>query len=322
MILYLTNDSPHCHDYGIDFLFHGLTQMVGYDHVWDFPERRTLHELDGCAAVSDQSWPRRNANIWDIVPHAELIVIAIQPGDDKAAEIIFEWMANIPRHIPVVAADMSDTVTDNSLWYMTVARRPLAAYFKREVSLVVHGAIPLPLTHPSVPVDKLGSKSNTVFYYASSHDTNSPSVPRTIIADGINSLIPAANRDIKLCDAPVSESKLPLSDYYSRLARASVGVNWNGAQNWDSVRFWENFAYGVAQVSEAPRIRIPFTPQHGIHCIYVNSPDQVAHGVKQLIDDPIMAVKMGQAGYQWFEQHHSSRARAAYFLQMCSIYAW
>lgn len=318
-VLYLAPNTAHSHDYGCDWLFHGLCKVLGYENVFDWPERDTLHRdphvrFDECLYDSDQTWPRRGYTLWDVVPLLDLVVIAIQPGGHEVPEQVAGVCLTLPRYLPIVAVDLSDDTTHTAGFYTQVAGRALAAYFKRELPKDAHWGLPLPLCYPADKApDPLPEKQNRVFYCAESHGTNSPGIPRGMILRDLMAL-PEQHRDVQLYHGV--KQRMHPDQYHARMAQSLIGVSWNGVHNYDGNRTWEQFAYGLCQVIERPRIRIPNCPRENEHCFYADRPEQIGRIVSELVKVPDVARQVGRQGHEWFKRHHSSEARARYFLEM------
>lgn len=151
-----------------------------------------------------------------------------------------------------------------------------------------------------------------VFYHATDHGGGAPGIPRRKIVADILRDIPDA--DVQLYPGQAKGTRPSPEDYHKRMAQSLIGVSWNGAVNWDNNRFWENFAYGLAQVAERPRIQIPHEPIHGIDCLYVDTPEEVAPAVLWLHKNPEAALRIARNGHAHFLRRHSSEMRARYVL--------
>ena len=331
-ILFLTTAAPCGHDYAADFLLAGfVNNAVGRDEVYDYPEKPNVHlsdlsKRDRCMIDSDQALPYRRHSLEDAARNADLVVLGYQPfipGVD--VENVRRALSLAPAGVPVAAIDGSDHLDDLSHLYQAHCGRGDIAYFKREYPIGAdYGprCFPLPLSYPRSRVPKeWPSRQHRLCYHASSHggavDSN-PALPRITIVDLLRRLVSSDKLDVDLY--PGSEGpgrRMRPEQYHERLMRSSVGLSWNGASNWDSNRFWENFAFGVAQVAERPRIQIPNAPVDGEHCLYADSPHEAAFLVRDLLDgDPVRVERMRLAGHHHFQWFHASEARAAYVVEM------
>lgn len=326
-IAYVCRSDPHAHDYGVDWLFEGLCDVQGFENVFDLPERECLHlsspgARDECQIDSDQCWPRKNVAPEDVKP-ALIILTALDRGAN-------EIMRRLPKDTLVAAVDMHDALENQRRLYDQVAGRPVSWYFKRECP-IAHGArggaLPLPLTYSSkgIPwlsgatgrIEFIKHPSPIVFYHATDHGGGPPGIPRRQIVEDLTALAreyPATTWDVNLYPGQGKGTRPSPEEYHEYMAKALIGISWNGAPNWDCNRFWENFAYGLAQVAERPRIAIPDMPEDRKHVLYVDQPGQVVDGVRWLLEQPERVAEIASAGFEHFHRFHSAKRRAMYLL--------
>ena len=316
-IAYIVQSGPHAHDYGVDWLYWGLRHCDVT--VLDIPEKDNLHldsieDRDECQIDSDQCWPRR-----EIGRGAHIIDQVLLTSTDTRARMHAQAMVGAP----LFAIDMSDSIFDRRGEYEAAAGRTIQprAYFKRELPIGAKWGTPLPLTYPAQNIDWAWQTLSIVFYHATDHDGGAPGIPRREIVKGLHALVPDDDvtggdwLDVELYRGQAKGTRPSPEDYHRRMRRASIGISWNGAPNWDCNRFWENFAFGLAQVAERPRIEIPYPFKDGEHCIFVDSPEQVAGAVRWLIDHPERQREIARAGNEHFLKWHSAEKRAGYLLQ-------
>lgn len=319
-ILYLVADGPHAHDYGVDWLYAGFRQLAGDGvEIYDWPEKPPLHltqgtERDDCNIDSDQWWPRRDYGLTDVLREpldSDLVILtAADPALASACRMI-------PSRVPLVGVDMGDALGNRRDEYEAVAGRRLHAYFKRELPLGSTWAIPLPLTYPQVELLTVGRWR--LCYHATDHGGGAPGIPRRRIVERLRELLPETILDVALYPGQGKGTRPDPDEYHRHLNKALVGISWNGAPNWDCNRFWENFAYGVAQVAERPRIQIPDAPLHRTHCLYATTPDEVAELAAWLMQHPGIARDIAAKGNAHFLQYHQTSARARYLLRESGV---
>ena len=345
-VLYLVTRNRHTHDFGVDFLYHGLNAVLGRENVFCWPEADSLHAVadgvtdDPCETClegpydSDQNWPRKRHSLAEAIEVCDLAIIATQAGDTSLVESAMvvgnrphSFQTLWPKSKPIVAVDTGDNVSDSSAYYRSVAGKPLMAYFKRELPIGAHWAIPMPLSYPAARVPQpFPDLKGGIFYHASLHGAHrqldTPGTPRSYIANDL-ALRFRNERSILDCELYSEASKrIQPAEYHARMAGALVGISWNGypyCANWDNNRFWENFAFALAQVAERPRIQLPHPPVDGVHCVYVDSVDQVGPEAEKLARNPQRAIEMAGAGLRHFLQYHSSERRAQYLLTIAQM---
>lgn len=347
-VLYLVTRNRHTHDFGVDFLYHGLCSILGAENVFAWPEPDSLHADSPFAPCptcehgpydSDQSWPRKNHSLAEAIAACDVAIIATQAGDSTLMDPVAVGRARSPQPLsavlaelwhkskPIVGVDTGDGTHDASCYYRSVAGRALQSYFKRETPLGAHWAIPLPLGYPAARIPQpFPEVKGGVFYHASLHGADarcdSPGIPRNHIANELALRFRSNRAALDLNLYATAAERLQPDEYHERMKNCLVGVSWNGfpyCMNWDNNRFWENFAFGLAQVAERPRIRIPYEPVDGVHCIYVDSIDEVGKQVEALASDPQRAIQMAGDGLRHFVKYHSSEARARYLLSIVTM---
>lgn len=328
-VLYLAGSNWHSHDYGNAFLFDGLIEVLSYSNVIDWPENPTFHlrdatERDACGLDSDLFYPEREVRATTTAAFqgtnaATLIVLAVADRNGNAA-------CKAMPHVPVVAVDYSDQVVSRRAEYEACAGRPLAAYFKRELSLVPpvsDDAYSLPLCYPASRVPKqFPDKTHTIVYHATNHRAAGPGLPRMHIVDKLCELLEPEQLDVGLYVGQEKGTRPTPEELHDKMARGLIGISWNGwphVAQWDSNRFHENFAFGLAQVAERPRIQLPELPVDGRDCLFADTPDQVVKLVVDLARDEARARTIAAAGHAWFMKHDTSRARAMYLLAKCGF---
>ena len=335
-VVYLMGGGDHDHDYGLAGLFDGLVEVLGYDAVHDLPENPTMHlssyaARDHCGLDSDRCYESRLStsyygNYWQLRERltgapSDTIIVLGKPDAESRQVIEASDKANGKR-FPIIAVDYSDQVADRRAEYEQCAGRPLAAYFKRELPIGADWGYPLPLSYPASRVGTLDFEAkNGLAYYATTHGGGAPGKPRIAIAEALGAMWHGSELigpGIHLTAGQEKGTRLSPEELHERMRVALVGISWNGAVNVDCNRTWENFAFGLAQVAEYPRIQIPNVPEHGKHCLYAKSPDEVPGYVSVLLDNTAYAREMAKAGHEHFLKWHCSRARAEYLLDIVS----
>lgn len=332
-VLYLMANQPHSHDYVVDYLYVGLCAVLGRDNVTAWPENESLHgnpsgqtcELCKDAGYSsDQAIEKSGRSLEEACEISDIAILATQPGDMTLAGITAKFRKLWPASKPVVAVDSGDSNRNEVAYYRGIVGRPLTLYFKRELPLGATWGIPFPISCPSAKVPRAWPDKAGIFYRASSHGAreDGPGAPRIQIASTLELRLAESNvhRDIVL--NPSGVGRLTPDEYGHRMARSLVGISWNGwpiIPTWDCARFWEHFAFAVAQVAEKPRVQIPHAPIDGKHCVYATTPDEAAELAADLVKSPHQAIDIARAGLEHYLTHHTSEHRAAYLLNLTEM---
>jgi len=319
-VVVLVNGAHCSHCYGTDNLITGLYSLLGAENVFDWPEKPCLHlapqqDRDDCNISSDNWLPSKGDLRWeDVCKDVDLAIIATGVGGaDRACALACRAL---PRGTVIAAVDASDSLANHAEYFREVAGRPVT-YFKRELPLGERWAIPFPLSFPACRVRENRDRMMKIFYHATDHNGGAPGVPRRQIVNSLRDQLPDSFLDVKLYPGQAKGTRPSPEEYHERMSRCMIGISWNGAANWDSNRFWENFAYGLCCVAETPRIEIPYPFIDGQHCFYANTPDGVARLAVELTQFPDAAMQVAHAGHLHWKQHHSSEARARYLIEHC-----
>lgn len=322
-VLYFAGHWPCSHDYGLAYLYDGLREVLGADNVFDYPLNPTFHlpsidARDDCNLDSDLCVPPWSGNLDDAVP-IDLIVVGTVTSELHRAMMD----PRIPRDVPVVAVDMTDQVMDLRPHYERyLAGRELVAYFKRELPIGAKWGKPMPMCYPRSRVpNPFPVKEPVITYHATDHNGGSPGIPRRQIVQELRLTVSAAKLDMMLYPGQAKGTRPSPEEYHAKLARGMVGVSWNGADNYDCNRTWEQFAFKMAQVIERPRIEFPPGTElvDGVHCYFADAPEHVAQLARMLVNCPEHAMQIADAGHRHFLQHHTSEARARYLLKELGV---
>lgn len=320
-VLALVSSGTHAHDYGCDYLLDGFREVAGPENVIDWPPKPCLHippgePRDACNIDSDAWWPvpaAAHLPIEELVADAEIIFLTMSLEDHGACERASVVCGQVSRETSIVALDMHDSICDRRTAYEAIVGRSVL-YFRRELPIGATWGFPCPMTYPASRVPSpMPDKFPRIVYHATHHGEHPPGIPRRAIVNGLlRSRIPRTLLDVALY--PSQQNRPSPEAYHAKLAAGLIGISWNGAPNWDTNRFWENFAYGLCQIAERPRIQIPNPPEHQVHAFYVDYPGHVAPIAEMLLKDHGRALDIARRGHAHFLEHHCSRARAQYVL--------
>jgi hypothetical protein len=112
----------------------------------------------------------------------------------------------------------------------------------------------------------------------------------------------------------VDGNALPTPRYRQILLRSRIGVNVPGA-GYDCARYWEILASGAMLMTWEPDIVIPEPFSDGIDCVTFCSLAEFDGKVRYYLDHPDLVDAIARRGVERLLKHHTTRARAAYFLR-------
>lgn len=101
--------------------------------------------------------------------------------------------------------------------------------------------------------------------------------------------------------------------YYLQLnnSRASISIPGGG---FDTLRFWEILGQGSLLISKRIAIKMPYPLQEGEHYVAFDTLDELKDIIEWLYSNPEEADRIRRQGYEYAIKHHTSFARAQYFL--------
>lgn len=107
---------------------------------------------------------------------------------------------------------------------------------------------------------------------------------------------------------------LPTPRYREILLRSRISVNVPGA-GYDCARYWEILASGAMLMTWEPDIVIPEPFNDGIDCVTFGSLAEFDQKARYYLDHPDRVEAIARRGVERLLEHHTTRARAGYFLR-------
>jgi hypothetical protein len=102
--------------------------------------------------------------------------------------------------------------------------------------------------------------------------------------------------------------------YRDVLHRSQISVNVPGA-GYDCARYWEILAAGAMLLTYTPDIVIPHGFTDGVDCVTFDSLPELEAKLDFYLDRPDEVATIAAAGHQRLLRHHTTAARAAWFLE-------
>ena len=348
-ILWLVHLEP---DYGESMLYDGLCRVLGDENVVDFPYKYTLHgeteivqnknvgkyleaqntpvDFYGVDPKSYLGQPGQISvpYVW-MIPHKgvdydyadilhmvntqyfDLIVLA-HPRSVAIwfLELLFRDLGDIHQKTPIVMCDFEDyyELRHDIFEKFRINLAFKASYVQNEPN--IYG---LPLCSPII--------DNPNLRFDDSHKT----IHVTARWGMTHALRPKVIEEIKQVQAIVmTENSLPYREYLNEIALSKIGVSMggHGHLNRNPNRHWEIPSYRTMLLCEDPHINYPHPFEDRKTCVFFDP--SVDGDVKQKIEYYINHDQERQdianAGHELLKTHHTTVARAKYFLDICRKY--
>ncbi|HRK35608.1 MAG TPA: glycosyltransferase [Candidatus Hydrogenedentes bacterium] len=305
-VLVLTH---HASDYGMDSLYDGLSQVLGFENVVEYPWKPTLHGLDEAATLKYPCWfdypgtarspealvQELRDGLFDVIVFADFVE---RTNRDEILRIL-----DAAPDTPVVAYDPWDdgSATQKSACAYLNGRL-IAAYFKREMLACLdygENAYPLPFGYPDRHVPSLlPERRTTDLFWAGKRLFGT----RSLYLDYLNQVL---QRTL--------DRSLPQEAYRRAIADSRIGLSFFGF-GFDTVRYWELAANGCMILAERPLIRIPFNFVAGESAVFFDDLAELEEKLNYYMAHTDTAEEVARAGREHFLRYHTTSARARQFL--------
>lgn len=305
-ILILTHDYS---DYGLDTLYDGLCQVLGSDHVVEFPWKPTLHgqrteSAHNYPCVFDYpGGPRAASAIEDELRAGMFDLILMADVVQHAYRDVVRGFLAAGSSTPVVVYDTWDNphnLLPSVLIYL--GRSDVLLQFKREMVAGINYGFntrPLPFGYP----DRLVPKSLA--------DVR----PRDLFWAGkrLYGMRPLYLERLAPKYGFPLEPTFSQEEYARAIGEAQIGLSFFGF-GFDTVRYWELPAHGAMLLSERPPIHIPYDFVDGETAVFFDDLAELEAKLEYYLARPEVCARIAAAGRCHFLAHHTSSARAHQFL--------
>lgn len=279
----VSNGSP---DYLIDIVTDGLIRLLGRDRVHlRYNQISTANPMQ--AQLFQGFGGQNKIDFLD----ANILVASVRTNQAD----ISAWVKET-RGGKVAVVDGEDDPTIRHLHY------PVASiYFKREfLPGAGYPSLVRPLPFAAIPEDR-------------------PEVPGRDIpvtfSIGITSPIRIEIlRTLQVMGVKAQTTMRAKKEYNSILSRSVIGISARGA-GWDTYRYWETAYFGCALLSQRPAIAIPRNFVDGTEAVFFDNMDDFRKKLQSLLDDPKMALAIGNASRSACVDRHLSIHRAKTILE-------
>ncbi len=320
-------------DYGVQWMFDGLCDLLGWNHVieWPFNPYHHLSQFEPRGYDSELSYPRQFLDECQIVEMLKALlidVVVISSGRTMTQETAFHlapWLASATTGIAVLDMEDNSTLTVEAYEQHHDLRPALRAIFKREAQAAdLHRPVPvhpLPFSYPRSRVQSVWPKDDDaplVFYHA--HDwgwANDSPRHRMVraLSERFGSLADVGLSCETRAPGEPPPGRLDGEEYHRRLGRARIGIALNEGGGSDNNRYWETVAHGCVLVSDRPRHEIPDNFIDGEEAFFYYSIEEALDICARLQADPVLCERVAAAGVRKLLACHTTAARAFYLLR-------
>lgn len=300
-------------DYGQDTLFHGLCSLLGKEKVVEYPWKPTLHGLEYTSANSypcvfnypgnpltlEELLLQLQAGCFDLILFSDILGMVHQTD-------IRQIMAAAPE-LPVVLYDAWDdcyTPVHTVLEY--IGRSKVDLIFKREMlSGIKYGTqtFPLPFGYPETLSSQgmpYSQRSCDAPFWAGRNEFG---------------LRPLYVQQLERITGHALQTRFDQDSYRVQLRSRMIGLSFFGV-GFDTVRYWEIPANGGMLLAERPPTRIPENFEDGISAVFFEDLPELEYKLNYYLNHPDQAAEIAINGHAHYLKHHTTTARARYFLGM------
>ncbi len=312
-ILYVIHPNPH---YGIDVLYDGLCELLGDEHVVDFPYKPTLHgeiieKYRHYPCNANRKGIRKSLNtVLDELRSGAYDLVVFADCEIKIGRDNLMAIAAAAGDTPLCLVDATDTFDDMRLpLACAIGISPQTPCFKREMMTAIDYGVntfPMPFAYMDSRVPgELKEERDLDVFWAGQRAFGTR-------RHYLEYLEKTFNRAFG--------GKFTQEAYTQTLGRTRIGLNLAGA-GFDTVRYWELPAHGAMLLSERLPIHIPFDFEEGKEAVYFSDLHECADKLRYYLEHPEEAAMIARAGREKFRECHTASARARQFLAwMRSLY--
>ncbi len=105
-------------------------------------------------------------------------------------------------------------------------------------------------------------------------------------------------------------------NYYELLKKSRIAIDAYGAFGCQSGRLYESLANGCCLITQSNRIQMPYNFVDTEDVLEFKNMDELRGNVEYLLKSPEVMKKMARSGFEHLCKHHTTLARAQYFLKV------
>ncbi len=249
----------------------------------------------------------------DIVEYAESADLIIVGSNHGVRSYLVQGVSN-PRKVFVDGSDSQNFNIENSIRFKLIFKRELNRKYTEAEREFIY---PLPfaaerryfigksdIVQKDLLVTFLANMDTNPLRYSIHQRLRNFSDPRII-----------SGKTHERAYNPQRSESIPLETpiYRTMLHRSLISINVAGA-GYDCARYWEILAAGAMLFTQELDIVIPNGFTDGVDCVVFHSLEDFDEKVTYYLKHQELSKKIAAKGYQRLLSHHTTRARAQYFL--------
>mgnify|MGYP001211988751 CR=1 FL=1 len=295
-------------DYGLDNLYDGLCRVLGYENIYEYPTKVTLHSgpirrfISACTpAFFNYPVIADDETKIKMLKNNEFDMICV-----STRAITNELLIKKSKTIPTFIIDQDDTPGINAELFKQFNAR---LYFKREyltAKKYEKWVTPLNFSYsekyaPNINVER----QNFLFYVGRGYQGRWKFIEALQKTVTLSSVINMTGGSIRVYTQP---------EYSEQLLHSKIGLNLRG-YGYDSGRYYETPAHGALLFS----LKFPLVVEHpfteGDNAVFFENIDEMVHKLVYLTKHPKLVRDLSIKGYEHFLKYHTTQARAQQMLE-------
>jgi hypothetical protein len=156
---------------------------------------------------------------------------------------------------------------------------------------------------------------NVSFAANLNNNTMRYSINQRLLNRGDNAIFAGGTGECAYVPKKLKGKPIETPKYRELLYRSKIAINVAGA-GYDCARYWEIVAAGAMLLTQELDIQMPNPFVDGEHYVVFRSLDEFQEKLDLLLADPARVAAIASSGYEHLVKHHTTAARAAYFLDI------
>ena len=299
-VLFLTSSLEN---YQADIVFHGFVDLLGADHVHEWPPKDLYHREPGTDKFAAFDFrhpaPPPDAKKLLVEGYYDLVVV-----DFRADFALLRGAVGLTRRgIIVLDGEETDFVSPDHY-------KLCELYAKRDLPIGWTGpsrVVPCPMAWVPQPMTVLFSPERPVDVSYVVCDTFPT---RRALYDQL-AAVELGKKQVRI--APHPNSPLTYDEHRKLLSESKISFSVRGA-GLDVYRYWEIPAHGACQIAVGERPVIPDDFADGVEIVRATTYREGAVAAQTLLKDPARLEEIAEKGHEALQKRHRSRHRAEFLL--------